>query len=1476
MGPKTLRRLAIAAVVLVLGVVSIFLLQRYQVSRMGRSNLALADQAVKDGDLAKAEDLYLQHVQVFPEDVEAQLRYAKVLLDRSRTPGRVTQAQQIYRDVLDRQPGRDDVRRLLVEELVEGGAEVDAKNRANIRTNLSLLLRTNPDDGDLAYMKGRCEEAAGDERETKAALDSYKKAIERRSKHRFDACRRMAQIYRTKLSEPAEADRVIDEMVKNEPEDYRVYLERGRYREGLAQSEEDLGRAEADYREASRRAPQEAEPYLLISQLAASHGDLRSSPPDKAKAAEVLKQGLEAAPKSGRLYQASALLALGSGEAEEGIRILRRGLDVIPDDLSLRLILADVLARRGATVELRDQVGELTRLGVAVYPDYYMAYALANSRDWAAAKKILLDRLVTPNYNLDPRLRSAVGTLLARCYASLGDSERQLSAISGAVRDDPTNRDARLALIASKAMRGDVDGAIADYRAVLGSIPEAAVPLAQLLIERNRGLAEGRRDWTEVGPLIDQVDQLEPGSSLSAVLRSQMLLSQGLRDQAVALLKDARAKKPRDRTAPQLWIASADLLAAKNDFDGALRLLDEADGLLGDSAALRIARMRYRAAGKGRDVAAAVAAMVQGDEALPLEQRITLLEVAADQLTRIGDVAGAAAMWARHSALVPNDLRPCLEVMALAIKTPKDATPEVVARDRATIEKAVADIHRVEGPEGYLGRYAEIEFLLWQARRAGNEAERARLRGDIRGRLAELRARRPDWSVIPLATARLEEEEIAQAKDDAERERRTNRIADLYRQAVDMGQSDPSVVTAATEWMLKAHRAAEVGQLWSKVPVLNHQGERGLALERSILAKMIDAKNYDDAETVVRERIVANPDGFADRVILAQLLIWQQKIDEAIEVLRQAVAVQPTDTNRHVALVQLLVQTGRIDDAEKAYAQIERAVGPEAAPLTLAMCSDLLAQGCLAIGREDQKARWVASAKEWYGRSRAAKPADFAIRRGFVEFLLRLNLVDDAQNELLGILKSPDGVDPADRAWAKRTLALAYVSRSELAQDYQQALKALHLYVPPGQSEDVIPEETADRRVLARVYEAQKIVRYRRKAITILEKLVAEAGAAPEDRFLLARLYKADNRWDDAHKTFRDLMRDEAAPTSTQDVNGQVTRLHYYASELISHIEAGGDPQDVAEAQALIDRLKSYQPDGFPALALQARLEKATGKVDQAVARVKEIADRPQLTPALARATASLAETLGQFDMAERLLKRLATTSTRQEDQLEYAAFLGRRGRVKEGLDVCESFWKGTTNPEPIAPTVIGILLSSPTYNDATQISRVSGWVERSLQQKPDSLLLTIALATIRDREQRYGEAVELYGKALAKSRGEVIPLNNLAWLLALRGEKGQQPLEMINRAINLRGPLPELLDTRAVVYLTKGENRLAIDDLENAIALEPSASRYFHLARAQLAAGDVDSARRSLAHAQDHGLNEAEVHPLERASFAQVEKALK
>ena len=90
--------------------------------------------------------------------------------------------------------------------------------------------------------------------------------------------------------------------------------------------------------------------------------------------------------------------------------------------------------------------------------------------------------------------------------------------------------------------------------------------------------------------------------------------------------------------------------------------------------------------------------------------------------------------------------------------------------------------------------------------------------------------------------------------------------------------------------------------------------------------------------------------------------------------------------------------------------------------------------------------------------------------------------------------------------------------------------------------------------------------------------------------------------------------------------------------------------------------------------------------------------------------------------------------------------------------------------------------------------------------------------------------------------------LNNLAWMIAIKQEgKGAEALQMLDRAIDVAGPPRPLLDTRAVIHMKMGRSDLAISDLEAAIADNPIAPMYFHLAQAFLMANRRDDAQAAL-----------------------------
>jgi tetratricopeptide (TPR) repeat protein len=152
--------------------------------------------------------------------------------------------------------------------------------------------------------------------------------------------------------------------------------------------------------------------------------------------------------------------------------------------------------------------------------------------------------------------------------------------------------------------------------------------------------------------------------------------------------------------------------------------------------------------------------------------------------------------------------------------------------------------------------------------------------------------------------------------------------------------------------------------------------------------------------------------------------------------------------------------------------------------------------------------------------------------------------------------------------------------------------------------------------------------------------------------------------------------------------------------------------------------------------------------------------------------------------------------------------------------------------------------------------------------------VLLLALADLRDLQGRYDDAQALYRRVLEQDPGNALAINNLAVLLALQ-QKGDEALDLTRRGIEAAGPAPALLDTRALVYLTTGQAGKAVPDLEDAVAQQPTASRYYRLAQAYRSVRDRNAATLAFQRAKSMGLTASVLHPLERADYEKVRAEL-
>ena len=72
----------------------------------------------------------------------------------------------------------------------------------------------------------------------------------------------------------------------------------------------------------------------------------------------------------------------------------------------------------------------------------------------------------------------------------------------------------------------------------------------------------------------------------------------------------------------------------------------------------------------------------------------------------------------------------------------------------------------MKGADGLTGRYQEIYYQIWRAQKSTDQNAKQKLRNNARLELSELRSRRPDWSLIPLALAEIGLQELADLQQE--------------------------------------------------------------------------------------------------------------------------------------------------------------------------------------------------------------------------------------------------------------------------------------------------------------------------------------------------------------------------------------------------------------------------------------------------------------------------------------------------------------------------------------------------------------------------------------------------------------------------------------------------------------------------------------------------------------------------------------
>jgi tetratricopeptide (TPR) repeat protein len=1025
-----LKRLACLVIAVLLAGAALHALHTYQVHRSAADLLAHVERCERAGDVAGADEFLRQYVRLVPGDLDALVRLALRRAETATTPLGILEASFLLERVVARDASRSDIRLLLVRKLVEIGRFGDASEQ------VAELQNSNPDDPEVLRLLARVETGRAHYQE---AIAAYRQVIELDPGDESSYVE-LAELLRERLAQPEESDAVMDQLVAANSASADAYVARARY--GLKHNQRQ--RAEQDVASATELAPQHVGALQLAAEVAI---DQRRY----GRGREQLERAVELAPANASLYLSLSRLDLAEGRAEQALATIQRGLEHVRDDPQLLWTLVELHTAAGRWDEATRQIEQLAGSGLSPsLVEHLKASLLYAQGDYMRASR-LLERVLS-RLSDRPDLEAAAASTLADCYRMMGQPDRAVVQWRRVMRLQPVWPAPRWKLVQELAAMRQFDEALAECELARALGPPEAAQWAlylRLLIRRESWRPAAEQSWENCELVRRQAEQAWPAAPELIGAVADLLAAQGNVQQAIDHLSDTVRQHPAEL---KLRIVLAQHYDRAGRTADAHATLDSAERELGDTAALRLARMeRLDLAETPGDALQQLAAGLEGFSRHDQLNLLRGLGLAAVRL-RLWDLAGQYVT--QLAALADYDLGSRLLLVDLALR----------AKDDAALRRWVLQIRAIEGNEGLLWRYGEAWRLILAAE--SGTVKELPLACEL---LEQIRIERPSWGRVYVSIARAEE-----------LRRRAGPAIDAYQTAISLGEQDPEIISRLI-WLLASQgRYIEADRM---VRRLEESVAMPAAMQRLAAEVFARSGDFHAAIQQAQRYAAAHADDYLTHVWLGQLLRVMGRLEEAEAALREATRVAPQELGAWVPLLIFMVQTAQRDEANGIIAHLRVSLPRARVEPGLAVCFEV-------IGDLEQ-------AEAHHRTAVAIHSEDLGVLRAAADFYAR----QSRWNEAAALLRRAHELEPQD-ASLRRSLAVALGAKGDYA-SWQQATKLTdsNLQEAPGSVDD--------RRVKATLLASRNNVRHQQAAIAILEELVSHVIPAPADRRLLAQLYAA-------------------------------------------------------------------------------------------------------------------------------------------------------------------------------------------------------------------------------------------------------------------------------------------------------------------------------------------------------------------------------
>jgi tetratricopeptide (TPR) repeat protein len=1479
------RLLATLVIAMVVAAPAAYGLWWFQVDRNATRLLAEAELAEQQGDLSEAFEGLSQFVKLRQDDIEARLKLGRVAVKLSQQPDlEMQERSEAYFSIIDavQEYNAEDVDEEFsddpekAKEIHEGMARL-RRDLIELHMAYNLLdrglkaldeLDESAMDGELYALKVQCLFAL--KRDAAAAQLAYEVIGYDRAKKTFDVTKAkgadQAHVYAlltqylNNSGDKELALQILDQMVAANPESldafmlhYRLNVMLERMDEARASLErayeiapEDAGVLQAkgaeainDYQDLITQASApEVDPSELEGLSDAQRDQVLKKKAEELngqaeerldEAAKFFAQGHEKYPDDVRFYDSVARIAIFREKYDEAMAVIEEGLkkfdigrvvnaEGMPLAIELQSQKIDILLARNDIAAVEREIKalrELPNLRVQALADYYAARMQLYHQNWLQAAQLLNDvkhRLVgTPN------LQALASASQGACHMTLGQYDLALEAYTWALERNPKLPLARVGQSEAQRLVGQQseDGTALQFDAIVKQM--LALPPAE-------------QDWKKIEEEIEKFVRTQAemrGQNAAWILsRIELLKAQMFVTRAQAATDPAEQRKlftaareavttayRTQRDDPTVQLAAPRVLMLEPD-SGPAKALELLDAIIemnkkrgvAETLPFRLLRIDCLFALQDAQLPSQLRAATEGmEEWSPANQAEVWANVAA-KFEQLGQLPDAELSLKEAIKLSPTSLLYRVALFELARKQADDAAM------RAAQQGVLEIVKNTSEPDYVLTEVKRMMVNFATGAITKDEFSKARTM------LNDAIRRRPNWADLYVLSGQL----WMVLEQDA------NQALAAFDLALKNGPTNVNALNLQVRLLKELGRFAEAREKMNSIPdnvwvafldrvaadVLRNVGETKLAFR--------EAKKLADSR----------PNDAATQLWFAQVAFQAEEFAAAEAAHRAAVAINPYDPELWSPLLDFYMRRGEGDKVESTIREAQLSLDEEYLTLLTAQQNRLFgrfpqAESIFLSSYRDQLDNisvchrlaefylvWGEQAPE---HSRAAAPY--------------LNRILRAANE--------GKIDPANPivAWARRQAAHLL----SLSGSYQDSLKAERLLSRAvANNQSTLEGEQMLVDVLDRRHDPASSERI----IAALRQMQSKYGLQPNYERMLGKALYDIGEWTACEKQMRDAI--------GRHPNDLPLR--------VALIEMLIERKDEAAAQQWITRLESL-PKGRNAIPL-LRTQLAAAMGDKELVRKLLESMTPNLrvlSPQqleIVKSVALHAREVGDTEYGLQLMAEYARRAPGHE--MDLAFFTALYGDIDAGLSMLQQLFP--TQMESVLTTALEMLRKRRDENPEKLDAALGQLIERGRRDDPDSASRIVLQAESFEIQQRFDEAVAAYKALLARDDApqhvRSMALNNFAFLLAMQKQDLDLALNLANEAMEIRGPISDILDTRALVYINRGEFNEAVKDLRLAVKMDVTASKYFHLAEALLGIGDEEGAIEAWKQAEARGIS--------------------